>query len=680
MPTELTPALREQIENTIRGLTIDAVERAGIGHLGAAMGLARPAFLLWDDHLRFDPGDPDWPLRDRFVLSGGHASMLLYSLLHLFGFPLSLAEIESFRKLGSMTPGHPEYGDTPGVEVTTGPLGQGFANAVGMALAARMTRARFARGDEGPGHHGIYALAGDGDLMEGVCYEAASLAGHLGLGNLIVLYDDNQVTIDGPTSITWSEDVGARFEAQRWHVQSVDGEDVDDLDRALRAARAEAERPSILITRTTIGFGSPGWAGLSKAHGGPFGADEVRATKENLGIPLEPEFLVPPEVSDYMAERGGAKRAERADADRGLAAWRSAHPQLAERWDATRRFETPPDLASLLAEGLEGKPDATRKHSGAVIQRIHELAPFMVGGSADLAGSNNSTIKASGFVGPAAEAGEDPFAGSNIHFGVREHSMAAITNGIALDGTFRPFCATFMVFSDYMRPSLRLAAMMKLPAVFVFTHDSFFVGEDGPTHQPIEQLDVLRAIPGLTVFRPADGVETAMAWAWALQRAGGPVALSLTRQGLAALKREAPFALEDIWKGAYRIREPEGAPDLVLLASGSEVVLACDAATDLAAEGVSARVVSMPSLELLGEQPEAYLRELLPEEIPVVAVEAARGESLRGLVGRRGLVYGIDRFGASAPSKRLGELFGYTRDRLAARVLELLREAGGSRP
>jgi transketolase len=673
MSTELSPALREQIENTIRGLTVDAVERAGIGHLGAPMGLARPAFLLWDDHLRFDPGDPAWPLRDRFVLSGGHASMLLYSLVHLFGFDLSLDEIESFRQLGSRTPGHPEYGETPGVEVTTGPLGQGFANAVGMALAARMTRARFARDGEGPGHHWIYTLAGDGDLMEGVCYEAASLAGHLGLGNLIVLYDDNRVTIDGPTSISWSEDVAARFEAQGWHVQSADGEDVEGLGRAIREARAQEDRPSIVITRTTIGHGSPNWAGLSKAHGGPFGAEEVRATKENLGIPLEPEFLVPPEVREYLAGRSQDKRAERAEADRRLEGWRTAHPELAERWDAARSHRTPADLAARLAEGLEGKPDATRKHSGAVIQRVHELAPFLVGGSADLAGSNNSPIKAVGYVGPAAGEGEDPFAGSNIHYGVREHSMAAVTNGIALDGTFRPFCATFMVFSDYMRPSLRLAAMMKLPAVFVFTHDSIFVGEDGPTHQPVEQLDALRSIPGLTVFRPADGVETAMAWAWAIQRARGPVALALTRQGVPTLKREVPFTLEDVWKGAYPIREPDGKMDLVLLASGSEVALACDAATELAAAEVSARVISLPSLELLAEQPESYCRELLPEDVPVVAVEAARGESLRGLVGRRGMVHGIDRFGASAPAKRLAEFFGYTPDRLAARILEWLR-------
>jgi transketolase len=646
------------------------VERAGIGHLGAPMGLARPAFLLWDDHLRFDPGDPAWPLRDRFVLSGGHASMLLYSLLHLFGFQLSKAEIESFRQFGSITPGHPEYGDTPGVEVTTGPLGQGFANAVGMALAARMTRARFARQGEGPGHHWIYTLAGDGDLMEGVCYEAASLAGHLGLGNLILLYDDNRVTIDGPTSISFSEDVEARFEAQRWHVQSVDGEDVDGLGRALRAARAQTERPSILITRTTIGFGSPNWAGLSKAHGGPFGAEEVRATKENLGIPLEPEFLVPPEVTDYLAERSRAKRAERAEADRDLAAWRSAHPELSERWEATRGHETPPDLAQRLAEGLDGKPDATRKHSGAVIQRIHELAPFLVGGSADLAGSNNTVIKAAGYLGSAAGEGEDPFSGSNIHFGVREHSMAAITNGIALDGTFRPFCATFMVFSDYMRPSLRLAAMMKLPAVFVFTHDSIFVGEDGPTHQPVEQLDALRVIPGLTVFRPADALETAMAYAWILEHGDGPAMLSLTRQNVPAIERASAFDREEIWRGAYVVA-PEADPDVVLMASGSELSLCVDAAKLLANQDIAVRIVSAPCLELFEAQSEDYRRSVLPgpdDDTPVVAVEAGIGETYRRYVGRRGLIHGMTGFGASAPYKDLAEKFGFTPEQLAARV------------
>jgi transketolase len=669
MATELTPALRERIENTIRGFTIDAVERAGIGHLGAPMGLARPVFQLWDRHLRFDPHDPAWPLRDRFVLSAGHASMLLYSLLHLFDFDLPLAEIEQFRQLGSRTPGHPEHGETPGVEVTTGPLGQGFGNAVGMALAARVTRARFGREGGGPGHHMVYAVASDGDLMEGLSYEASSLAGHLGLGNLIVLYDDNRVTIDGPTSLTFSEDVRGRFEAQRWHVQAVDGEDVPALDEALGAARAEGERPSLVIVRTTIGHGSPNWAGREKAHGGPFGAEEARLTKQNLGIPLEPEFYVADEVRAYLAERSAAKRAERSEADRALAAWREAHPAEAAAWERTRRRELPADLVARLVEGLAERGDATRKHSGTVIQRLAAAAPqLLIGGSADLTGSNNTAVEGAAVIGPAAGAGHDPFAGANVHYGIREHAMGALTNGIALDGTFLPFAGTFLVFSDYMRPAVRLAALMRLRSTFVFSHDSVFVGEDGPTHQPIEHLDALRAIPHLTVFRPADGVETAMAWAWVALHAEGPVVLALTRQNVPPLAREASFAPEDVWKGAYVVRDPERAPDVVLLASGSEVSTACDAATKLASEGVQARVVSVPSLERFEEQPEAYRRQVLPPDVPAVAVEAGRGESFRALVGREGLVYGIRRFGASAPWKRLAEHFGYTPDRLAVAV------------
>ncbi len=668
MPTEPSPALRETIENTIRGLTIDAVERAGIGHLGAPMGLARPVFQLWDRHLRFDPADPHWPLRDRFVLSCGHASMLLYSLLNLWGYDLPLAEIERFRQLGSRTPGHPEVGETPGVEVTTGPLGQGFGMAVGMALAGRLARARFARDGEGPGLHHVYAVASDGDLMEGVTYESASLAGHWGLGNLVVLYDDNRVTIDGPTRLAFSENVRGRFEAQRWHVQGVDAQDVEGLDRALEAARSESERPSLVIVRTTIGYGSPHWAGLSKVHGGPFGTEEARATKENLGIPLQPEFLVPEEVRAYLAPRIDAKKRVRAQDDARLDHWRAAHPAEATAWDAARGRQVPTDLLARLAEGLEGRSDATRKHSGAVIQRLVAAAPFFVGGSADLAGSNNTTIEGGGEVGPAAGEDADPFAGSNIHYGVREHAMAAITNGLALDGTFLPFAGTFMVFSDYMRPSLRLAALMKARSTFVFSHDSIFVGEDGPTHQPVEHLDALRAIPGFTLFRPADGVETAAAWAWVAARAEGPVALALSRQGVPAFARDAGFRPEDVWKGGYVVRAAEGRPDVVLLATGSEVPLACEAATKLGAEGVRARVVSVPSLELLEAQPASYVDELVPPDVPAVAVEAGRGESFRVLVGRAGLVYGIRRFGASAPWKRLAEFFGFTPDALASAV------------
>jgi transketolase len=666
MADEPSARLRERIENTIRCLTVDAVEAAGCGHPGAPLGLARPAFELWDRHLRFDPRDPHWVLRDRFVLSAGHASMLLYSLLHLFGFDLPLDEIRRFRQLGSRTPGHPEHGETPGVEVTTGPLGQGFANGVGMALAARLARSRFGQDGEGPGHHLVYGIVSDGDVMEGVSHEAASLAGHLQLGNLVYLYDDNRVTIDGPTSLCFSEDVGRRFEAYRWHVERVDGEDLAGLRRALAAARAEVERPSLLVVHTLIGRGSPNKAGKSEVHGAALGAEEARLTRAALGFADAPPFHVPEEVRAYLAGRSAEKRREREALDERFAAWRRAHPERAAAFDAARRRETPAGLVERLVAGLDGRADATRKHSGQVLARLAELLPSLVGGSADLAGSNNTTVKGRGFVGQGA----DPFAGANVHFGVREHAMGAITNGIALDGTFLPYAGTFLVFSDYMRPSLRLAALMRARAVFVFTHDSIFTGEDGPTHQPIEQLDALRAIPGLTVFRPADALETALAWAWAAEQARGPVALILTRQTVPGFKRQAPFEPRDVWRGAYPVREPEGPPEVVLLATGSEVPLACEAAGHLREEGVAPRVVSCPCLELFLRQPEAYQRGLLPEEgPPVVAVEASRGESLRRLVGARGLVYGVDRFGASAPSEALAEAYGFTPERLAARVL-----------
>jgi transketolase len=676
--SEPSAELRERIENTIRFLAVDAVERAGCGHPGAPMGLARPALELWDRHLRFDPGDPKWLLRDRFVLSNGHASMLLYALLHLFGFELSLEEIVRFRQLGSKTPGHPEYSDTPGVELTTGPLGQGFAHGVGMALAGRLARARFAAEGQGPGHHVVYGIVSDGDLMEGISSEAGSLAGHLGLGNLVYLYDDNRITIDGPTSISFSEDVVKRFEAQRWHVQSVDGADHEGLRRALEAARAEQDRPSLVAMRTTIGFGSPNRADTSKAHGEKLGAEEVRLTKQALGWPLEPEFLIPDDVRAWFAARAEAKRQARVEDDRRLARWREAQPERAKAWDAARSKQLPENLGEILSEGLDGKDAATRKHGAAALERLARLGPWLVGGSADLAGSAAPPVLAEfGRVGPAAGEGEDPFVGMNVHFGVREHAMAAITNGIALDGTFRPYCGTFLVFSDYMRPSIRLAALMGIPSVFVFTHDSIFLGEDGPTHQPIEQLDALRAMPGLAVLRPADGIETALAWAWIAREAKGPALLALSRQTVRALEREAPFALADVWRGAYAVQDPGEATRVVLVASGSEVALACDAAEKLRAEGVPARVVSMPSIGLFLEQPAEYRRRLVPEDgsLPVVAIEAARGESYRRFVGPSGLVVGIDRFGASAPLADLARAFGFTPDQVAERVLSHLRAA-----
>ena len=669
-------ALRQRIENTIRFLAVDAVERAGCGHPGAPMGLACAAFELWDRHLRFDPMDPEWPLRDRFVLSNGHASMLLYALLHLFGYEkMTMEQILAFRQPGSITAGHPEYGEAPGVEVTTGPLGQGFAHGVGMALAGRMARARFGRDGRGPGHHFVYAIVSDGDLMEGVSSEAGSLAGHLGLGNLIYLYDDNRISIDGPTSLSFGEDVRGRFEAQRWHVQRVDGNEAQEVRQALEAARAETERPSMILTRTTIGLGSPNRAGKSKAHGEKLGADEVRLSKEAMGWPLEPEFFVPDEVRAYLRSRIEDKRAARAEEDAALGAWREAHPDVALAWEAAREKRLPADLAATLCEGMEDAVEPTRKHGAVVLERLVAAAPYLVGGSADLAGSAAPPIlKGRGIVGPGAADGDDPFAGTNIHFGVREHAMAAISNGIALDGTFRPYCGTFLIFSDYMRPSIRLAALMGVRSIYVFTHDSIFLGEDGPTHQPIEQLDALRAMPGLTVFRPADGIETAMSWAWIAEKAQGPAMLALTRQKVPALEREAPFALEDVWRGGYAVRDPGPDTEVVLVATGSEVSLACEAADKLQAGGVAARVVSLPCVELFLEQPESYRAGLIPfEGTPVVAVEAARGESLRRFVGPRGLVCGMDGFGASAPAAALAERFGFTPDQVAHRVREHLR-------
>jgi len=671
--TTLTPALRDRIANTIRFLAVDAVQRANSGHPGAPMGLAGPAFQLWDRHLRFDPADPDWPLRDRFVLSNGHASMLLYALLHLYGYDLDAEEIANFRKLGSKTPGHPEYGDTPGVEVTTGPLGQGFAHGVGMALAARVTRARFGADHAGgPGNHHVYAICGDGDLMEGISYEAASLAGHLGLGNLVYLYDDNRITIDGPTSISFSEDVARRFEAQRWHVQSVDGEDGEGLDAALEAARGEGERPSILLMQTVIGRGSPGVANTSKAHGAPLGAEEIARTKQAAGWPESPDLLVPDDVRAYFEARRAAKQQARGERDAELAAWQSAQPANAEAWTAAREGRVPADLVERLCAGVGDKEDATRNHGKRALQALVECVPSLLGGSADLAGSAAPpNLQGVGTIGDAEAA--DPFAGVNVHFGVREHAMAAITNGAALDGTLRPYCGTFLIFSDYMRPSIRLSALMGVPSIFVFTHDSIYLGEDGPTHQPIEQLDALRVMPGLPVFRPADGLETAMSWAWIAQHREGPAALSLTRQKLPNLVRPTDFQNEDVWRGAYRVSEPGEKPRVVLLASGSEVSLACDTAAKLAGENVPCRVVSLPCVELFNQQDADYRRSLLPEDgTLVVAVEAGRGETLQRFVGSGGLVYGIDRFGASAPHGALAEFFGFTPDQLSARVLAAL--------
>ncbi|HEY8347113.1 MAG TPA: transketolase [Symbiobacteriaceae bacterium] len=671
----LSPDLRKACVNTIKMLAVDAIEKAKSGHPGAPMGCADMAFVLWTEFLRFNPEDPGWHGRDRFILSNGHASMLLYALLHLTGYPLSLEDLKQFRQWGSLTPGHPEYGHTPGVEVTTGPLGQGIAHAVGMAVAAEMMAARVNTEDFQPVDHYIYGICGDGDLMEGVSAEAASLAGQWQLGRLIFLYDANQISIEGSTDIAFSEDVAKRFEAYGWHVQEVDGHDHEQIARALRAAKAETKKPSLIIARTIIGHGSPNKGGTERCHGAPLGPEEVRLTKENLGWPLEPTFLVPDEVRAFFARLKEEKIAAYRAWQERFEAWRAAHPDKAALWDEYFAGKVPADLDVQLAKVVEGVAAASRKTSEMVLQKAAELVPNLVGGSADLAESNLTIIKGGGHIGPEGKAGEyeTSFTGRNFHFGVREHAMGSIANGVALYGGFRPYCATFLVFSDYMRPSIRMAALMNLPTLFIFTHDSFLLGEDGPTHQPVEHLWSLRAIPRLTVFRPADGVETAMAWAWALMEAKGPVVLALTRQNLPALTRPAGFSLRDVWKGGYVIADAEGgAPAATLIATGSEVATALEARRILAEKGLPIRVVSMPSVELFVQQPKEYQEAVLGTG-KVAALEAGSAQGWYRFTGRDGLIIGLEDFGASAPGPVLAEKFGFTPAQVAARVEQWLR-------
>ncbi|MBT0651471.1 transketolase [Geomobilimonas luticola] len=652
--------------DTLRMLAVDAVERANSGHPGLPMGAADYAFILWHNRLRFNPADPAWPDRDRFILSAGHGSMLLYGLLHLFGFDLPLDELKNFRQWGSRTPGHPEYGVTPGVEVTTGPLGQGFANGVGMALAAKMAADRFNDTTFSPISHRIYALVSDGDLMEGISQEAASLAGHLKMGNLIYLYDDNRITIEGSTDLAFSEDVAARFMACGWHVQKIDGHDVALIDAALAAARAEEERPSLIIARTHIAQGSPGKHDSASAHGSPLGTEEVAATRRNLDWPADP-FHVPDEVRELCARRRQDLETMYGTWQKGFRAWRRRNPERGRLWDSMWRRKPPADLMQRLLSAVGDGDGATRALSGKVIQAAAAALPELVGGSADLEPSTNSWIKGS----EGIAAGD--FGGRNIHFGVREHAMAAMMNGMARYGCFIPFGATFLVFSDYCRPAIRLAALMEQQAIYLFTHDSLFVGEDGPTHQPVEQLSALRLIPNLAVFRPADGVETALSWSAALQRTTGPSALILTRQKLPSLGRGPAFTPEMVLRGGYVLEAGGEKPDVVLLASGSEVSLAVAAAASLRERKIAVRVVSVPCLETFQKQPASYWRKVIPARVPRVAVEAGRGELWWRLLGSRGLFIGMETFGASAPAEVLAEKYGLTPAQVAERVIQHLR-------
>jgi transketolase len=663
-----TPELVEKAVNTIRFLAADAVQQANSGHPGMPMGAADMAFVLWTRHLRFDPRNPRWLGRDRFVLSAGHGSMLLYSLLHLAGFDCTLDDLKRFRQLGSRTPGHPEFGHLPGVEVTSGPLGQGFGNGVGMAVGQAMLSAKL-----GPGNpvadHFVYAIVSDGDLMEGISSEAASFAGQNELGRLVYLYDDNHVTIDGPTSISFTgEDVTRRFEAHGWHVQSVDGRDHEGIDRAISAARAELERPSLVRVRTTIGFGSPNKAGKPSAHGAPLGEDELRATKKALGWPEEARFLVPDDVRALWAEVQAEKRAQVESWAAAAKSWRAANPEKAALLDVHVERWVPERILDRVLDGAAGA-DATRKLSSAVIQKIAPLVPSLAGGSADLAESNLTEIKGGGSFAPGS------YAGRNLHFGIREHAMGAIANGLAYDGLFLPFVGTFLQFSDYMRPPVRLAALSRLQVVYVWTHDSIFLGEDGPTHQPVEHLTALRAVPNLHVVRPCDGEEVAVAWAHALQRRDGPTALVLTRQKLAPIKRTGGFEPEKVLRGGYVVAEAAGAR-FTAVATGSEVPLAQAALELLARKGIPGRLASVPCLACFEAQPAAWRDAVVRPDLPACAIEAARATEWWQVVGRDGLVLGIDRFGQSAPEKALAEEYGFTPAKVAERIERWLATSG----
>jgi transketolase len=658
--------------NTLRFLAADEVETASSGHPGMPLGAAAMAFVLWHDFLRYDPDDPGWTGRDRFILSAGHASSLLYALLCCAGTGLSLDELRSFRQWGSRTPGHPERGLTPGVETTAGPLGQGFANGVGMGIAARMTAARLGSAGTRLFDHRIFAIVSDGDMMEGITNEAASIAGHLGLGNLIYLYDSNDITIEGSLSLTMSEDVALRFRGLGWGVEQVDGLDPDAVRGAVARACDDRERPSLVVCRTKIGYGSPK-EGSSSCHGSPLGADALAATRARLGWPAEPRFWIPEDVREVWARRANLARQDRAAWNTTYDQWRKDHPDEAARWDALREPPSVESLIDSLVEAAGTKKAATRVISGKVLQRAAALVPCLVGGSADLAPSNMT------FLDGLPAVSRERHDGRNIHFGIREHAMAAVVNGMAIHGPWRPYCGTFLVFSDYLRPSLRLAAMMGLPVTHVMTHDSFYVGEDGPTHQPVEHLWALRAIPRLRVFRPADGVEVGAAWAAALSSTHAAHVLALSRQALPPLARPEGFQPRDVLRGAYVISPEAGAqPDLTIVATGSEVSLALEAKDILVARDLSVRVVSMPCVEAFLEQDESYRLRVVPRDCPVVSIEAGITGPWRAVVGLGGLTIGLDDYGASAPPEVLQEKLGFTADQVAARISSWLagRPAG----
>ncbi len=658
--------------NTLRTLAMDAIEKANSGHPGAPLGLAPVAWTLFSKVLQHDPEDPLWPDRDRFVLSAGHASMLLYGALHLTGYDMTIDDIKAFRQWESRTPGHPEVGHVPGAEMTTGPLGQGCATSVGMALAEAHLAENFNEEGAPVVDHRTWVVCGDGDLMEGVSAEAASLAGHLGLGKLCWIWDDNRITIEGATDLAISEDIEGRFRTYGWHVVRVeDANDLEALASAFDAAAGETERPTLVAVRTHIGFSAPTKQDTAGAHGSPLGAEEIRGAKKNLGWPEELQFFVP----DAVAERGRevARRGAEAHAAwrERFGAWAAIDPEAAEVFGRRLEGSLPEGWSNALPVVEFGaKGPATRAASGSVINALAGVLPEMVGGSADLDPSCKTKINTSNAIRKGS------WGGRNLHFGIREHTMGAVLNGLALHGGVRPFGSTFLVFADYMRPAIRLAALMELPVIYVFTHDSIWVGEDGPTHQPVEQVTSLRIIPNVVVLRPADANETAAAWRVALERREGPIALILSRQGLPILAGTSEGAQVGVARGAWCPVEDGGSPQVVLLATGSEVQLAVEAGAELGERGVKARVVSMPSQELFDAQDEKYRRALLPAGVPVVAIEAGVTFGWERYTGTDGAVIGLDRFGASAPGAVVAEKLGFTVERIVDAAIKVIEKRG----
>ena len=672
MPTATATDIQTLSIDTVRVLSADAVQKANSGHPGTPMATAPMGYVLWTKHMRYNPKNPQWPNRDRFVLSCGHACMLQYSFLYLTGYDLTLEDIKNFRQLHSKTPGHPEYGLTPGIEITTGPLGQGFANGIGMAIAQKNLAVRFNKPGYDLFNYTIYAICSDGDMMEGISSEAASIAGHLGLGNIVYLYDDNHITIEGNTDITFQEDVAKRFESYGWHVQVLeDGNDVGAISRAVQAAREETTRPSLIKIRTHIAYGSPNKHDTAAAHGSPLGADEVRLVKEFFGFDPDQSFVVPGKVLEFYRAAGEKGIGLEKEWNDLFARYKQEFPDLAAEYEAALQDKLPQGWDKKIpvfraSDGKEGKL-STRVALGKTLNAVAKSLPALMGGAADLSPSTETHLKDYGSFEP------DDFGGRNFHFGIREHSMGAILNGMAVTKGFIPYGATFLIFSDYMRPPVRLAAIMKIKPIFIYTHDSIFLGEDGTTHQPVEQLSNLRAIPNITLIRPADANETAQAVRIAIGHKGGPVILVLTRQNISIIETGNFKTTGDLSKGAYILNEPDRAPELILIATGSEVELILGAQQKLKENGIAARVVSMPSWELFEKQDDSYKQRIFPKGLKKrLAVEAASPMGWHKYVTDEGDVLGMTRFGESAPAKDLAVEFGFTVPNVVARAKALL--------